>query len=137
MEKILMRNTKFSYFYRDASNYKTNTVDIVAAGELTPPQIRHIQWMCLDGRNFIASQVGLPDPQTYWAERGYVFPTDDDHVYAEFCTEGDWNVGVKITDDPPTPGYEADGAALKIMEAFDAVRGHWDETAAMERLGIN
>lgn len=52
-------NTKISYLYRDASNYKIQN-ECIVRGLLTDAQIKAIL-DCRDGDNFIPSQVGLPE----------------------------------------------------------------------------
>lgn len=53
-------NTKISYLYRDACNYKMHN-EVVILGILTKEQRRTIL-ECLDeGENFVPSAVGLPE----------------------------------------------------------------------------
>lgn len=52
-------NTKISYLYRDASNYKVPN-ECIVRGLLTDEQTKAIL-DCLDMDNFIPSQVGLPE----------------------------------------------------------------------------
>ena len=52
-------NTRISYFYRDASNYKAYN-ECIVRGLLTDEQTKAIL-DCLDRDNFIPSQVGLPE----------------------------------------------------------------------------
>ena len=53
-------NTKISYLYRDADNYK-KVNECVIAGALTAEQICAIKDCCDMGEYFIPSQVGLPE----------------------------------------------------------------------------
>ena len=53
-------NTKISYLYRDADNYK-KVNECVFAGALTAEQICAIKDCCDMGEYFIPSQVGLPE----------------------------------------------------------------------------
>lgn len=54
-----MKNTRISYLYRDASNYKQHN-EVVVPGTFTQEQIEAIIG-CLDaGEYFIPVQVGFP-----------------------------------------------------------------------------
>ena len=53
-------NTKISYLYRDAENYK-KVNECVIAGALTAEQICAIKDCCDMGEYFSPSQVGLPE----------------------------------------------------------------------------
>ena len=113
-------NTKISYLYRDASNYKVPN-ECIVRGLLTDEQTKAIL-DCLDRDNFIPSQVGLPerrfdrfDPEedTCWFElyeSGFE-PTDAEatvflHIPIEFRLHGQVNGparllrGVPHTDAP-------------------------------------
>lgn len=115
-------NTRIHYLYRDASNYKQGH-EVVVAGEIRYNKIKD---KLDDGVYFIASQVGLPDIQTKWREKGYPFPSEDDHVYCELRKDD-----LKFTDQNPT----IDLTAEELRNNFLAVE-EWDELSAMERLGI-
>ena len=52
-------NTKISYLYRDAGNYKRYN-ECIIAGALSAKQIRAILDCCDMGEYFIPRQVGLP-----------------------------------------------------------------------------
>jgi hypothetical protein len=113
-----MKNTRFSYMYRDASNYKQHG-SVVLAGTVTFDQIEHY---LQDGENFIASQVGLVDLQ----------PTDtneDDHVFCEVTADD-----LEPTDEAPTTTLTAAELVQRFQKA--GVDG-WDITGAMEKLGIS
>ena len=51
-------NTKISYLYRDADNYKMHNKCVIA-GTLTTEQTRTIKDCCEMGEYFIPRQVGL------------------------------------------------------------------------------
>ena len=53
-------NTKISYLYRDADNYKMHNKCVIA-GTLTTEQTRTIKDCCEMGEYFIPRQVGLPE----------------------------------------------------------------------------
>lgn len=53
-------NTKISYLYRDADNYKMHNKCVIA-GMLTTEQARTIKDSCEMGEYFIPRQVGLPE----------------------------------------------------------------------------
>lgn len=112
-------NTKISYLYRDASNYKIQN-ECIVRGLLTDAQIKAIL-DCRDGDNFIPSQVGLPekrfvrfDPEkdTCWFElyESSFEPTDAeatvdlsvDELVSHFLSKKNhWEI-------PLTPGFEQD-----------------------------
>lgn len=72
-------NTRFTYLYRDASNYKQRH-EVIIKGDLTIPQIRCWLW---EHMFFVPSAVGLPDLSDRFKQQGYMFPTDDDHPWHE------------------------------------------------------
>ena len=54
-------NTKISYLYRDASNYKVGNTAVVA-GEISEKDQKYIFGHCLDDDEwFIPHKVGLPE----------------------------------------------------------------------------
>lgn len=112
-------NTKISYLYRDASNYKVPN-ECIVRGLLTEEQTKAIL-DCRAGDNFIPSQVGLPekrfdrfDPEedTCWFElyESSFDPTDAeatvdlsvDELVSHFLSKKNhWEI-------PLTPGFEQD-----------------------------
>lgn len=111
--------TRITYLYRDADNYKSYA-EVIVSGPLTFAEIGPY----LDsGQYFIASQVGLPDPQ---AELDSL--TCADHVFVEL-EERD----LIPTDEEPTVEITAGDLVTKFQEAH---RRGWDVTAAMCRLGL-
>lgn len=117
-------NTKITYLYRDASNYKI-WEEVVVSGHISFAEIEP----CLDGGFFIASQVGLPDLQGRWGEMGYDFPSDDDHVYVEIDADD-----IHPTADAPTVAL----SASELLDRFKQTASNgWDVVAAAERLGIS
>ena len=94
-------NTKISYMYRDASNYKAG-IEIVAEGKITPKEVQTLKDNLNDGEFFVPSMVGLPDLQ----ERMSTPIGEDDHPYHEIDPERDieytredpWPVDINIHD---------------------------------------
>ena len=82
-------NTKFTYQYRDACNYK-KWAEVIVHGEMT---LADIQPFLYEGEFFIPSMVGLEDLQDGpW--------TVDDHPWHEV-------VGVEYTEAPASGTLEA------------------------------
>lgn len=71
-------NTKISYMYRDASNYK-QCEEVIFEGEITEAEKEVILNNRDEGLYFIPSQVGLDDLQS----RMTGYPNSDDHVWHE------------------------------------------------------
>lgn len=107
-EGWLKVNTKITYLYRDASNYKKWN-ECIVKGRMTGPQVREILSCCNDGMYFIPSQVGLPEEK---------FPdtTEDDHCWFEL-DEGSF----QMTQQPATEEVTVEG----IVEAFRESRDNW------------
>lgn len=59
-EKAAGINTRVDYLYRDGSNYKMHSCEIVR-GAITPEQIKQIEDSLIDGEYFYPSEVGLPE----------------------------------------------------------------------------
>jgi hypothetical protein len=111
-------NTRLTYQYRDASNFK-ETHAVVFAGRITDDQLRRLAEHLDDVVHFIAEQVGLPNLRDRW-ESHY----DDDHVWHELVLPGH----VEYTDAPPTdPRTVSD-----FVDVFVATE--WDEAAAIDQL---
>lgn len=53
-------NTKISYLYRDASNYKAYN-EVIIKGKISPEQINQIMECLDDGEYFIPCQIGFPE----------------------------------------------------------------------------
>ena len=67
-------NTKITYLYRDASNYKVWNEQVLK-GTITDDQIRIICGCLLDGEFFIPFKVGLPEDR-------FASWTVDDHEFS-------------------------------------------------------
>ncbi len=113
-----MDNTRITYLYRDGCNCKQEETAVVA-GALAFAQLLP----CLDeGRYFAPGDVGLPHPQRRWAGRGYPFPTDNDHPWAELG-----ECDLSPTDEPPTLPL----TATELLARFRAAHaGGWPAARA-------
>ena len=108
-------NTKFSYMYRDAANWKDH-YEVIVAGELSEEEIQTIL-DCCDGENFVARKVGLP---------GGMFPENasyDPRFDHPFC-EHNFEDSFEKTEKKPTETI----TAKELVAAFVANKGKWDET---------
>ncbi len=79
-------NTRLTYTYRDASNYKA-TSSLVLYGAMSPEQAQAVL-RSLDDEGFIPGQVGLPDLQDSFAGcESYWDPEQDDAWHDLDCIE--------------------------------------------------
>ena len=103
-------NTRISYLYRDASNYKMPN-DAVIYGTITEHQIDVIM-DCLDGGEyFIPKQIGLPEERFgEW--------TEDDLCWFELERDG-----FNVTDMEPNVDMTSDEMVRRFIEA----KGNWKE----------
>lgn len=107
-------NTKFSYIYRDAENYKASNT-IVLEGELTEAQINEMLALLDCNGCFVPSDVGLPhlhEELQRWDTQDY----DIDHPFHEL--HRDYICSTK--EEPNVPM-----SARKLYEKFKEVDGHW------------
>ena len=104
-------NTKISYLYRDASNYKVPN-ECIVRGLLTDEQTKAIL-DCLDMDNFIPSQVGLPE------RRFDRFDPEEDTCWFEL-----YESGFEPTDAEATVDLSAD----ELVSRFLARKDRWDDT---------
>lgn len=111
-------NTKFSYLYRDASNYKQSQ-SVVVEGELSKEQIEQIYEAC-DGEYFIPAQVGLPEIR-------FDEITEDDHCWFEI---GD----IELTEEEPTELNTAEEVFKSFMETKE--KG-WDDVSYAPSIADN
>lgn len=105
-------NTKISYLYRDADNYKMRH-EVVIAGSMSEEQEKAIEDSLDEGVYFIPSQVGLPDDR-------FGSVTEADHPWFEW-------VGVEPTADRPTLHVTAEELTAKFV---DAANGGTESTDA-------
>lgn len=104
-------NTRMSYMYRDADNYKTHHNEVLS-GEITQQQLMTIA-DCLDDKTyFIPHQLGLP-------EMRFDQVTESDHCWFELYPEQDFS----STNGEPTIDMTVD----ELVERFQKAKGHWDE----------
>ena len=100
-------NTKISYLYRDADNYKVGNTAVVA-GEISEEDRQYIFGHCLDDDEwFIPHKVGLPEKT--FADLGYKYDADADHPYFELES-------MELTDEQPTVNVTAE----QLVERFKA-----------------
>lgn len=77
-------NTRFTYLYRDASNWK-QAGSAVFAGAITAEERETVRAGLDEGQYFIPPQVGLPDLQALFGAW-----TDDDHCWHEIDDDTDF-----------------------------------------------
>lgn len=106
----LQVNTKISYLYRDASNYKVPN-ECVVRGRITARQIREIISYCDEENYFIPAQVGMP-------EEKFSDTTEDDHCWFEIREDS-----FAMTHQPPTE----DMAVCELLDAFRKCKNNWYE----------
>lgn len=104
-------NTKISYLYRDADNYK-NLNQVVIPGLVSSDQISTIMDCLNEGEYFIPEQVGLPE------DRGFEESTEADHCWFELCRNG-----FEPTDASPNWNMTPD----KLVEMFMEAKGNWND----------
>ena len=110
-----MKNTRISYLYRDASNYKQHN-EVVIPGTFSQKQIEVII-SCLDEKEyFIPRQIGFP-------ERRFGSITEDDHCWFELCADG-----FEATDAGVTIYMMPDEVVKKFLEA----KGNWDDSSELQ-----
>ncbi len=106
-----MKNTRISYLYRDACNYKQHN-EVVVPGTFTQEQIESIIASLNEGEYFIPVQVGLP-------EERFERITEDDHCWFELSRDGFEETNAEASVDM-TP----DEVVAKFLEA----KGNWDDS---------
>jgi len=119
-EKMSSLNTKITYQYRNASNYKTLN-QAVLKGTLTLEQTQKILSLRDCGENFIPYQVGLPE------DRGeYPLTYEDDHIWFEL--DGD---DFESTYEEPTIETTCDDLYQNFLKIKNS---GWNEIEAINRL---
>ena len=111
-------NTKLSYLYRDAMNYKTSRT-VVLPGVPSPALVA-ILLASLHEHGFIPGQVGLPDLQDSFEGCDSDWDDERDHPFHEVSA-------VEVTDRLPPPGAESFETVVRRMAAVRYVAGGWDE----------
>lgn len=104
-------NTKISYLYRDADNYKVHN-ECIVQGEISEEQIRQILDSCDMGEYFIPRQVGMPERKfdEYDAEAG--------HCWFELDKEG-----FEYTEQPSNVSL----TLQQLTENFVACKDKWQD----------
>lgn len=111
-------NTKISYLYRDADNYKVHN-ECIIEGKLTEQQIEKIMGCCDEGEYFIPHQVGLP-------ERKFdEYDTEADHCWFELD-----RAGFEQTDRPADISL----TAQQLVNNFSACKNNWNDMEGEEAL---
>lgn len=100
-----MSNTKISYLYRDASNYKITT-GIILKGEITETQKKAIMDSLDEGEYFIPEQIGLIHPMF---SDGW---TEDDHCFCELNSDD-----FSICEDEPTEELSIEELVDRFVKA--------------------
>lgn len=114
-----MSNTKLTYMYRSASNFKISRQVVCEGADAT--LIPAIHGALDEGEWFIPSQVGLDNLQ---GDQGWELDRDEDSVWHEI-------VEVEATDLPTTPNAPT---FADLAAAFAARANAWDEDAAIQDL---
>jgi len=125
-----MANTALAYFYRDACNDKTFIRREVLAGGLSRAEIAEIEAKLRalddvpenDYRSFIPSELGLPDAQVEFLEKGYGYDEGIDHPYCEL-------VQIEPTAESPTVTVSIGEFLVRLREL-----SRWDAATAEARL---
>lgn len=117
-------NTRLSYLYRDASNYK-QAASVVLAGPTGAADRALIASRLDQGEWFIPSEVGLRDLQRDFQSGNKLYA--DDHVWHEL----DVTIGIAATADAPTVAMSWG----ELVARFAAVT-EWDVQAAAQRVGL-
>lgn len=102
-------NTRISYLYRDASNYKVPN-ECIVRGLLTDEQTKAIL-DCLDRDKFIPSQVGLPE------KRFDRFDPEEDTCWFELYESGF---------DPTDAEATVDMSVEELVSRFLSKKNHWE-----------
>jgi hypothetical protein len=108
-------NTRISYLYRDACNYKKFN-EVVISGVISEKRIKSL---LKEELFFIPSDVGLQDLQDE------IFLSDD-HIWHEFEK-------IELTEEEPTVEIKAVLLIKKFKAAFS---NNWDEHAVFKRKGL-
>lgn len=112
MRKKKLGNTRITYLYRDADNYKMPN-EVVIIGTFTDEEIDEIMSICDQGEYFIPRQVGLPE------ERFEKLDPQSDHCWFELSRDD-----FETTDDYCSEPI----AAEEVLAAFRRVRDTgWDD----------
>ncbi len=103
-----MQNTRISYLYRDACNYKVNN-DVVVTGVFIENEILDIIDTLDSGEFFVPCMIGFPETR-------FETKTEYDHPYFELRASG-----FEKTDAAPTISM----SAKDVYAAFIETAGNW------------
>ena len=112
-------NTKISYRYRDADNYKRYN-ECIVAGTLSAKQICTILDCCDMDEYFIPGRVGLPE------RRFDPYDPQADHCWFELGADS-----FSETIEPPTIAL----TAAELVSRFEGCRNNWQDEAYTPRMG--
>ena len=112
-------NTKISYLYRDADNYKMSN-ECVIIGTLTAEQVHTIRDCCDMGEYFIPRQVGLPEC------RFDRYNPEADHCWFELDEDS-----FSETTELPTVAL----TATELLNRFEGCRNNWQDEAHTPQMG--
>ena len=112
-------NTKISYLYRDADNYKQYN-ECIIAGALSAKQICTILHCCDMGEYFIPGQVGLPE------HRFDTYDPQADHCWFELGEDS-----FSETRELPTIAL----TATDLVNRFEECRNNWQDEAYTPQIG--
>lgn len=104
-------NTRISYLYRDASNYKQHN-EVIVSGTFTEEQIDTIIGCLDEGEYFIPRQIGFPEIRF-----GEI--TEDDHCWFELSRDC-----FEETDAKP----DIEMLPEEVVEKFVESVGKWDDS---------
>lgn len=104
-------NTKITYLYRDADNYKMEN-QCVISGELSRKQIKKILKCCDLGEYFIPLQVGLPE------KRFEKYDPKVDHCWFELSEDS-----FEKTNQIPTIALSAE----ELVQCFTQCSMNWND----------
>jgi len=118
-------NSKFSYLYRDASNYK-QFGDVVFPGGYTKQDKDLLLGNLHDGDYFIPGDVGLPSLQSKFGSVSI-----DDHPWHEINFIGE-------TERSPFELTREDPTDVRSVHQFaeEFAKAKWDEMKASLRMGL-
>ena len=118
-EFVIPMNTKISYLYRDADNYKMHNKCVIA-GTLTTEQARTIKDSCEMGEYFIPRQVGLPE------RRFDRYDPAVDHCWFELDEDC-----FSETVEPPTVAL----TATELVNRFEGCKNNWRDESYTPQMG--
>lgn len=118
-------NTRLSYLYRDASNYK-QAAGVTLSGSASEADRALIDSRLDQGEWFIPSQVGLRDLQRDFQSGGNLY--EDDHVWHELDVERD----IEDTHNAPTVAMTWSELVARFASVTD-----WDIAEASQQVGLS